>query len=97
MSADIAGLVQTSLNLGVVRLDKALDMGFAVRSSVNQEKRELLDKLAELAAFHEAQYSEAGDYPAWEYRKDSALRDTMVSVYEKMYGKAPLVEAIHAG
>ena len=97
MSADIAGLVQTSLNLGVVRLDKALNMGFAVRSSVNQEKRELLDKLEELAAFHGAEYSETGDYPAWEYRKDSALRDTMVAVYGRMYGKAPKVEAIHAG
>ena len=97
MSSHIEGLVQTSLNLGVVTLDENLTITFAVRSSVNQEKRDLLDRLAELAKFHDAQYSETGDYPAWEYRKDSPLRDSMVAVYEKMYGASPKVEAIHAG
>ena len=93
MSQDIEGLVQTSLNLGVARLEDSLRLTFAVRSSVNSEKRELLDRLAELAKFYEGSYSEVGDYPAWEYRKESDLRDTMVRVYEEMYGS----EAIHAG
>ena len=96
-SQDIEGLVQTSLNLGVVRMDADLSMTFAVRSSVNQEKRDLLDKLAELAQFYEADYSEVGDYPAWEYKKDSALRDTMICVFGKMFAKQPEVVAIHAG
>ena len=96
-SEDIEGLVQTSLNLGVMRLGEDFSMTFAVRSSVNREKQELLNKLAELAKFHEGGYSSVGDYPAWEYRKDSRLRDTMVSLYTKMYGKAPQVVAIHAG
>ena len=96
-SKDIAGLVQTSLNLGVVTLEDELSLTFAVRSSVNQEKRELLDRLAELAKFNEGTYSEMGDYPAWEYRKDSYLRDTMVRVYKEMMGKEPQVVAIHAG
>ncbi len=96
-SRDIEGLVQTSLNLGVVRLDEELKMTFAVRSSVNAEKRELLDKLAELAKFYDAGYSEVGDYPAWEYKKDSGLRDTMVRLYSGLYGKEPQVVAIHAG
>lgn len=96
-SQDIDGLVQTSLNLGVMALSDALQMTFAVRSSVNQEKRELLDKLKAIADSYGADYSETGDYPAWEYRKDSPLRDTMVSIYTQMYGKAPEVVAIHAG
>ena len=96
-SKDIEGLVQTSLNLGVVTLEDELSLTFAVRSSVNQEKRELLDRLAELAKFNEGTYSEMGDYPAWEYRKDSYLRDTMVRVYKEMMGKEPQVVAIHAG
>ena len=96
-SQDIEGLVQTSLNLGVVTLEDELSLTFAVRSSVNQEKRELLDRLAELAKFNEGTYSEMGDYPAWEYRKDSYLRDTMVRVYKEMMGKEPQVVAIHAG
>ena len=96
-SKDIDGLVQTSLNLGVVELDDELRMTFAVRSSVNQEKRELLDRLSKLAEFHDAGYSEVGDYPAWEYKKDSALRDVMISVYRKMFNTEPQVVAIHAG
>ena len=96
-SEDIEGLVQTSLNLGVVRLEEALQMTFAVRSSVNVEKRVLLNQLKELAEFYGAEYSETGDYPAWEYRKDSPLRDTMVAAFERLYGKTPEVVAIHAG
>ena len=96
-SQDIEGLVQTSLNLGVVKMDETVRMTFAVRSSVNQEKRDLLARLAELAAFYGADYSEVGDYPAWEYKKDSLLRDTMVKTYQEMFGKEAHVVAIHAG
>ena len=38
-----------------------------------------------------------GDYPAWEYRQESPLRDLMTSIYEKQYGKKPVINAIHAG
>ena len=96
-SKDIEGLVQTSLNLGVVRLDDELQMTFAIRSSVNAEKQELLNKLKELAKFYEGHCSQMGDYPAWEYRKDSPLRDTMVAVYSQMFDATPEVLAIHAG
>ena len=97
-SEDIEGLVQTSLNMGVVKLEKdSFSMTFAVRSSVNQEKKDLLAKLQELGEFYGAEVTEVGDYPAWEYRKDSKLRDTMVRVYEECYGDKPEVVAIHAG
>ena len=96
-SQDIEGLVQTSLNLGIMTLGDELKLTFAVRSSVNAEKRELLSKLEELAKFYEGGYSEMGDYPAWEYRKDSPLRDTMVRIYQQMFSKEPEVVAIHAG
>ena len=96
-SQDIEGLVQTSLNLGVARLEESFRMTFAVRSSVNQEKQELLTRLSELAKFYEAGYSQVGEYPAWEYKKESRLRETMVSIYTQMFGKAPEVVAIHAG
>lgn len=38
-----------------------------------------------------------GEYPAWEYKKDSHLREVMVQVYKEMFGKEPKVLAIHAG
>lgn len=96
-SRDIDGLVQTSLNLGVAELSDDLRLTFAVRSSVNQEKRELLNRLTELADQFGGSYSETGDYPAWEYKKDSVLRDSMVKVYREMFQKDAQVVAIHAG
>lgn len=96
-SKDIPGLVQTSLNLGVAELKEELKLTFAVRSSVNQEKRELLDHLKEVARLNDADYSENGSYPAWEYRQDSPLRDTMIRIFRQMYDREPTVAAIHAG
>ena len=96
-SADMDGLVQTSLNLGTANLDEEFEMVFAVRSSVNQEKADLLQKIKEIADFYGCAYNRRGDYPAWEYKKDSALRETIVSLFTQMYGKAPVVTAIHAG
>ena len=96
-SQDIDGLVQTSLNMGVATLSDELQLTFALRSSVNQEKEDLKKKVEEVAAFYGASCTHKGDYPAWEYKKDSDLRDTMVRVYEEMYGKKPGVFAIHAG
>ena len=96
-SQDIDGLVQTSLNLGVVTLDEELSLSWATRSCVNAERDALAEKLKALADFHDARLEVSGVYPAWEYKKDSVLRDTMVKTYTEMYGKAPAVVAIHAG
>lgn len=96
-SADIPGLVQTSLNLGIAKLGEKFTVTFSVRSSVNQEKVALLQKLKEQADFYGGTYSQMGEYPAWEYKKESKLRDTMVRVYTELYGKEPKVLAIHAG
>ena len=98
MCADMPGLVQTSLNLGVAKLSKEeFAMTFSVRSSVNGEKVELLEKLEKLAGMYEASYESKGHYPAWEYKADSELRDVMVAAYQKMFGVDPAVVSIHAG
>ena len=97
MSEEMPGLVQTSLNMGIAKLADTMSMTFSVRSSVNQEKEDLLQKLKELAAFYDASYSQMGEYPAWEYKADSKLRSVMVDTYKRMYQKEPEVLAIHAG
>ena len=98
MSQDMPGLVQTSLNLGILKTeDSELTMTFSVRSSVNDEKLALIEKLKTVGEKYGASYDEHGAYPAWEYRKDSPLRDLMVRVFEELYGHKPVVEAIHAG
>ena len=97
MSQDIPGLVQTSLNLGIAKLGDRFSATFSLRSSVNAEKEALLSQLEKLIEMHGGSCTTMGDYPAWEYKKDSRLRDTMVKIYTEMFGKEPEVVAIHAG
>ncbi len=97
-SKEIEGLVQTSLNLGVAKLNEnELSLTFAVRSSVNNEKEELILKLQEIASSFGASITRKGEYPAWEYNKESKLRDTFIESYRVIYNDEPKVEAIHAG
>lgn len=98
MSGDVEGLVETSLNLGVLALmPEGLRLQYAVRSSVDRKKEILCERIKETAGAAGAQVSIRGCYPGWAYRKDSPLREKMVRIYEEMYGVKPALEAIHAG
>ena len=39
----------------------------------------------------------SGEYPAWEYRADSAIQRIMAETYEEMTGEKPVLTGIHAG
>lgn len=98
MSKELEGLVQTSLNLGVVKSGQdKLQLSYAVRSSVDAEKEQLCLQMQETAVKAGASAEIKNSYPGWAYRADSPLRDTVTEIYEKMYGKKPVLEAIHAG
>lgn len=98
MSKDLDGLVQTSLNLGIMKLEKEeLQVSFSLRSSVAQEKEELKERICRLVEKYHGTVSTTGDYPAWEYKTESPLREHLIAVYEKQYGKKPLVLSLHAG
>ena len=98
MSRELEGLVQTSLNLGVVAMNQdELHLSYAVRSSVDEEKEQLCRRMTETAKQSGASTQINNSYPGWAYRVDSPLRDTVTKVYEEMYGKKPVLEAIHAG
>ncbi len=97
-SRDIEGLVETSLNLGILTLGESeLVLHYALRSSVDSAKENLLQRLICVADAFGATVETNGYYPAWEFKKESQLRDDMVAVYEKMFGEKPTVEAVHAG
>ena len=97
-SMDIEGLVETSLNMGIMSMDgENLKMSFAVRNSVESAKRYLTDRVMMFVDMLGGSCEIKGDYPGWAYRPESALRETFIRVYERMYGKKPVVEAIHAG
>ena len=90
--------MQTSLNLGILAADQtALTATFCVRSSLGSQKEMLHRRLRTLMAQLGGTVSISGDYPAWEYRQDSSLRDLMTEVFQEQYGRKPKIEAIHAG
>ena len=98
MSTSIEGLVQTSLNLGILNTyENEIVMSFSVRSSVEAEKQELITTISDIARSAGGYAKVEGEYPAWEYKEESELRSVMTSTYEKMFGKQMVVEAIHAG
>lgn len=98
MSMDIAGLVETSLNAGIMRLtEDTFTVCFAVRSSVTSRKRDIADCLTFLTEFLGGEITVGGDYPAWEYKADSAMREIMAETYRSLFGEEPKIEAIHAG
>ena len=98
MSADVEGLVETSLNLGVTSLgEDGLRLSYAVRSSVDQSREELCRHMMQIAERAGAAAYVRNAYPGWAYRKDSPLREKMVQIYEEMYGRPPVLQAIHAG
>lgn len=98
MSRDIEGLVETSLNLGITYTEEnGVVLGFSVRSSVASSYTALVEKLRFVAEGLGCSVDMHGEYPAWEFKKESPLRDTLQRIYKDMFGKELEVRAIHAG
>ena len=97
-SMDIEGLVETSLNMGIMTQDsESLKMSFAVRSSIESAKHYLTDRVLLFVDMLGGNCEIKGDYPGWAYNPKSDLRETFIKVYREMYASEPVVEAIHAG
>ena len=98
MSEEIPGQVETSLNMGILACDESgVTVSFSLRSAKGAKKEELATRVTKIAKSKGAECDAHGAYPAWEYRKDSPLRDTICEVYKRMYGKDAKVVTIHAG
>lgn len=98
MSQVMHGMVETSLNLGIMELkEDALHTVTSIRSSVGTRKADLLDRVTAIVELLGGEAEVEGDYPAWEYKQDSSLRPQIAKVYKQLYGKDPVFETIHAG
>lgn len=98
MSMDIPGLVETSLNAGIMTLkEEVFSLSFSVRSSVTSRKMEVADRLSFVTEFLGGSVDMSGDYPAWEYKADSDMRDLMAQTYRDLFNEEPQIQAIHAG
>lgn len=97
-SRKLKGLVETSLNIGVVETrDNEVFGASMVRSSVESEKIQLKGVLVALMNRLGASYEVVGDYPAWQFLEKSHLRDILIKEYEELYKKTPEVTTVHAG
>ena len=98
MSQAIPGLVETSLNLGIMELKEDVFVtDTSIRSSVGSRKEDLRDKLVNIIEICGGEADVVGDYPAWEYKAESKLREEIAASYKAVYGKEPVFTAIHAG
>ncbi len=98
MSVDLPGLVETSLNIGVMELtEDEFIVKVSIRSSISSAKTALSNKIKLLTKTLNGTIDCLGDYPAWPYKKDSKLKELCVDIYSKQYGQKPSVETLHAG
>jgi dipeptidase D len=98
MSQELEGLVESSLNLGVLKQSsESIEMVISVRSPVDSIKEDITRRLEALARLVDAKSARTGVYPAWRYEADSGIRDLCVRVYKDLTGKEAEIQAIHAG
>ncbi|MFQ9934258.1 MAG: peptidase dimerization domain-containing protein, partial [Lachnospiraceae bacterium] len=98
MNPDIQGLVETSLNLGILTTaDNCMTAVSAVRSSVGTRKDYVIQKLESMADKAGGFTEVRGEYPEWEFKKESYLRDVVLGTYKELYKREPVTNVIHAG
>lgn len=98
MSMSIENLVESSTSLGVIKMEEGkLTFICAIRSSVDSLKAYIVSQMEKTSKLTGIEFKVYADYPGWEYKKESELRDLCKDVYEKMYNKEPKIMAIHAG
>ena len=98
MSADFPGLVQTSLNLGVMRTDEeGVKFSYSVRSCIASQKDMLIQRVKAIVEFGGGTVGERSNYPGWQYDRNSALRKEVEEVYRDLTGRDGKIEATHGG
>ena len=97
MSAEVPGLVQTSLNFAQVYTeDDKMVCRFMVRSSVNSQAAEIAHRVMALTRAMGGEAHIPSAYSAWQYRPDSRLREVMTDAFRTVYGAEPRIAALHA-
>ena len=97
-STEIDGLVETSLNCGIIETkEEELFVLTSLRSMKNAKRDALAEQVLQLMTDCGFTTQAEGAYPAWEYRADSPLREVVAECWKKLGGQEPKIIAIHAG
>jgi dipeptidase D len=98
MSPEIAGLVQTSTNMGVIETnDGSVEVNLLTRSSIDASKFALTDRIAAICALAGFKAHLSGAYPGWKPEPDASLVKLVNEANQQVCGKALDIVAIHAG
>ena len=98
MSQDMKGLVETSLNLAIVKTEKhEVQVVALLRSSVDSAKEDVESTLESIFRLAGAEIWFDGQYPGWKPNLNSQILKTMQKVYQEKWNKIPEIKAIHAG
>jgi dipeptidase D len=98
MNAEIAGLVETSTNVAVLRqTPRALSLATSQRSMVASEIHEIIDGVTAVLELGGAEVTGTDGYPGWKPDLGSRVLAAAVSEHRELYGAEPRVGAIHAG
>lgn len=98
MSADIPELVETSLNLGILKTEEEkIILHSALRSNKMSSLYYLEERLKVFFNIFDSEIKTYGHYPAWEYNSNSRLQDLYSETYKEMFNEEPKIAAIHAG
>jgi dipeptidase D len=98
MSDSMPGLVETSNNLAIVKLENGVaNISCMLRGSVDSAKDDLAVAMGAVFTLAGARSSFTGSYPGWKPNPASPVLQTMKEVYQKLYNKTPEVKAVHAG
>lgn len=94
----VPGVVETSLNVGIVTLseDKA-EIFCLIRSLIDSGKEYVVDTLTSLGDLAGATTTASGSYPGWEPDKNSPIMAKTREIYQTLFGKLPDIQVIHAG
>lgn len=92
------GFVVVSSNMGVVRAgEKELVIVVSPRSSVASLQEDTKERFALLAETFGFSIDYSGEYPGWDYKEDSRIREVFAESYRELFGTELRMEALHAG
>ncbi|MBI9068936.1 MAG: aminoacyl-histidine dipeptidase [Salinivirgaceae bacterium] len=99
MSQSLPGLVETSTNLASVKFNEGnlIEVVTSQRSSVDSAIMDIADMIASTFIMAGARIQHTDGYPGWNPNTNSEILKVTEDSYERLFGKKPIVRAIHAG
>ncbi|EOU2463613.1 aminoacyl-histidine dipeptidase [Vibrio navarrensis] len=98
MSDEIEGVVETSLNVGVIKTEEdKVSVLCLVRSLIDSGRTQVESMLKSVAELAGARIELSGAYPGWKPDADSEIMAIFRDMYQSIYGHKPNIMVIHAG